>query len=164
MIGADPDVVALALADKADALRQELEAKVRANLSGAILKSRSGTLVNSINSDLEDDGSTFTASVESEDVPYANILEYGGKTGGGGGSGTGGTTSGTLGGALEPVAWVSQINNIYINGAIQPPSTWTATYPNTLTFGVAPSAGAIITADFTYAFVCRFLDDQNDFE
>ncbi len=82
MIGADldPDVVAQALAEKADSLRQELEAKVRANLSGAILKSRSGALLNSISSDLEDDGSTFTASVESDGVPYAGILEYGGKT------------------------------------------------------------------------------------
>ncbi len=82
MIGADldPDVVAHALADKADALRQELEAKVRVNLNGAILKSRSGALLNSISSDLEDDGSTFTSSVESADVPYAGILEYGGKT------------------------------------------------------------------------------------
>lgn len=76
----DPDAVAQALADKADALRQELEEKVRANLSGAVLKSRSGALLNSISSDLEDDGSTFTASVESDDVPYAGILEYGGKT------------------------------------------------------------------------------------
>jgi phage gpG-like protein len=76
----DPDVVTQALADKADALRQELEAQVRANLSGAILRSRSGVLLNSISSDLEDDGSAFTASVESDNVPYAGILEYGGKT------------------------------------------------------------------------------------
>ncbi len=75
----DPDAVTQALADKADALRQKLEARVRANLSGAILKSRSGGLLNSISSDLEDDGSAFTASVESDDVPYAAILEYGGK-------------------------------------------------------------------------------------
>jgi phage gpG-like protein len=76
----DPESVARALADKVDALRQELEAKVRANLSGAILKSRSGALLNSISSDVENDGSSFTASVESDGVPYAGILEYGGKT------------------------------------------------------------------------------------
>ena len=82
MIGVDldPDAVAQALADKADALRQELEAQVRANLTGAILRSRSGALLNSISSDLEDDGSTFAVSVESDDVAYAGILEYGGKT------------------------------------------------------------------------------------
>ena len=76
----DADALAAALADKADALRQELEAKVRANLSGAILKSRSGALLNSISSDIEDDGSGATATVTSTDVPYAGILEYGGKT------------------------------------------------------------------------------------
>lgn len=76
----DPDAVTQALSEKADSLRQELEAKVRANLTGAILKSRSGALANSISSDLEDDGATFTALVESDDVPYAGILECGGKT------------------------------------------------------------------------------------
>jgi len=76
----DPGAVATALADKADALRQALEAQVIANLSGAILKQRSGTLVGSISSDLENDGSSLTATVASQDVPYAAILEYGGKT------------------------------------------------------------------------------------
>ncbi len=82
MIGVDldADAVASALADKADALRQELEAKVRANLSGAILKSRSGALLGSISSDIENDGLRLTATVTSADVPYASILEYGGKT------------------------------------------------------------------------------------
>ncbi len=76
----DTDAVAAALADKADLLRQELEAEVKANLSGAILKTRSGALLGSISSDLENDGSSFTATVASDDVPYAGILEYGGKT------------------------------------------------------------------------------------
>ncbi|MDR3407073.1 MAG: hypothetical protein P4L68_01080 [Methylovirgula sp.] len=82
MIGVDldADAIAMALADKADALRQELEDKVRANLSGVILKSRSGALLDSISSDIEDDGSGVTATITSADVPYAGILEYGGKT------------------------------------------------------------------------------------
>ena len=80
MIGLDPDAVAAALADKADALRQALEAQVIANLSGAILTPRSGRLLGSIDSDLEDDGSGSMARVGSDDVPYAGILEYGGKT------------------------------------------------------------------------------------
>lgn len=78
--GLDPDAVAAALADKADALRQALEAQVIANLSGAILTSRSGRLAGSIASDLDNDGSGLTATIESDDVPYAGILEYGGKT------------------------------------------------------------------------------------
>lgn len=78
--GLDPDAVAAALADRADALRQALEAQVIANLSGAILTSRSGRLLGSISSDVDDDGSGPAATVESDDVPYAGILEYGGKT------------------------------------------------------------------------------------
>lgn len=78
--GLDPDAVAAALADKADALRQALEAQVIANLSGAILTPRSGRLLGSISSDVDDDGSGPAATVESDDVPYAGILEYGGKT------------------------------------------------------------------------------------
>jgi phage gpG-like protein len=83
MIGLDLDTetFAAALADKADALRQQLEDKIKANLSGAILQSRSGALLGSISSDIEDDGSGVTTTVTSADVPYAGILEYGGKTG-----------------------------------------------------------------------------------
>jgi len=80
VIGLDPEAVAAALADKAEALRQALEAQVIANLSGAILNVRSGRLLGSIESDLEDDGSGSTVRVESDDVPYAGILETGGKT------------------------------------------------------------------------------------
>lgn len=70
----------------------------------------------------------------------------------------------TLGGATEPVSWVnSPVSNVYLNGVNQP-SGWTLTQPNTLIFATAPGAGVAITATFTYAFNCRFLDDQEDFE
>lgn len=70
----------------------------------------------------------------------------------------------TLGGFIEPVSWVSSVGNIYFNGVAQPASTWTCVQPNTLAFYAAPAGGVEITADFSYAFVCRFLDDQVDFE
>lgn len=76
----DADAVYAALIDKADALRQALEARIKANLSGEILKTRSGALLGSISSDLDDDGSHVTVTAESDDVPYAGILEFGGKT------------------------------------------------------------------------------------
>ncbi len=38
------------------------------------------------------------------------------------------------------------------------------TTPNTLTFTTAPGNLVPITASFSYAFNCRFLDDQEDFE
>ena len=70
----------------------------------------------------------------------------------------------SLGGATEPVGWVTGIGNVTLGGAAQAPSAYALAQPNTLTFATAPAAGAAVAADFTYAFVCRFLDDQEDFE
>jgi len=70
----------------------------------------------------------------------------------------------TLGGWNEPVAWVTNIANVYLNGVAQPTGPWQLVAPNTLSFAYAPASGVIITADFTFAFQCRFLGDQMDFE
>jgi uncharacterized protein (TIGR02217 family) len=68
-----------------------------------------------------------------------------------------------LGGFVEPVSWVTAINNVYLNGAAQAPSSYSLVQPNTLNFpGIG--AGIAITADFSFAFNCRFLEDQMDFE
>ncbi len=84
------------------------------------------------------------------------------------GVGDGATTSFTmvrsLGAATEPVGWVTGVGAVYLGGLAQASAATTLAQPNTLTFAKAPAAGAAITADFTYAFVCRFLDDQEDFE
>ena len=69
----------------------------------------------------------------------------------------------TLGMAIETVSWVTTVSNVYLNGVNQP-SGWTLTTPNTLTFTAAPGNFVAITASFSYAFNCRFLDDQEDFE
>lgn len=83
-------------------------------------------------------------------------------------SGDGTTTSFTmmrsLGGFLEPVGWVGAIANVYLNGVVQPTSGYSLTAPNTLVFSSAPGGGVPVSADFSYAFNCRFLDDQMDFE
>jgi uncharacterized protein (TIGR02217 family) len=82
------------------------------------------------------------------------------------GTGDGATTSfafqRTLGGFTEPVSWVSAVSAVYLAGT--PASGWSLSQPNTLTFAAAPGNGVAITADFRFAFVCRFLDDQEDFE
>ncbi len=70
----------------------------------------------------------------------------------------------TLGGFAEPVGWVLSVANVYLNGSVQATSGWSLTAPNILTFVTAPAPAAVITADFTFAFNCRFIDDQNDFE
>jgi hypothetical protein len=84
--------------------------------------------------------------------------------GAGNGSTTAFTMSRTLGGFLEPVGWVTSIANVYLNGTAQSGSAYTLTTPNALTFGTAPGNGVTVAADFSYAFNCRFLDDQMDFE
>ncbi len=81
----------------------------------------------------------------------------------GDGSRTAFTFQRTLGGAIEPVSYVTSVSNVYLNG-IDQPSGWSFTAPRTLTFSVAPENGVTVTATFTYAFECRFLDDQVDFE
>ena len=82
-------------------------------------------------------------------------------------TGDGATTSFTLarslGGFLEPVGWVTALSNVYLNGTSQS-SGFSLTTPNTLVFTSPPGAGVVVSADFTYAFNCRFLDDQMDFE
>jgi uncharacterized protein (TIGR02217 family) len=69
----------------------------------------------------------------------------------------------TLGGFVEPVGWVTTLSNVYLNGARQT-TGFTLTTPNMLAFTAAPVSGVIVSADFDYAFNCRFLDDQMDFE
>ena len=68
----------------------------------------------------------------------------------------------TLGGAAEKISWVQQVSAVYVAGVAQ--SGFTVATPNSLTLAAAPASGAAITADFTYGFLCRFLDDQEDFE
>jgi hypothetical protein len=83
-------------------------------------------------------------------------------------TGDGSTTSFTmmrsLGGFLEPVGWVTAVANVYLNGAVQSSSSYSLTTPNALVFTSAPASSATVSADFSYAFNCRFLDDQMDFE
>ena len=67
----------------------------------------------------------------------------------------------TLGGIAEPVGWATSLANVTVGGA---PAVASLVAPATLAFATAPSAGAAIVADVGYAFLCRFLDDQQDFE
>jgi uncharacterized protein (TIGR02217 family) len=67
-----------------------------------------------------------------------------------------------IGGYFEPVSYVTSVSNVTINGAATTACTWNA--PNTIAFAAAPASGAPIAASFAYAFQCRFLDDQAEFE
>ena len=68
----------------------------------------------------------------------------------------------TLGGTTETVSWVQQVTAVRVAGVAQ--TGFSVATPNTLSLATAPASGAAITADFTYGFLCRFLDDQEDFE
>ncbi len=82
------------------------------------------------------------------------------------GAGDGATTAFTLGRAIggfyEPVSYVTGISSVTVNGAATGAYAFTA--PNMITFSSAPASGAAIAWTGTYAFQCRFLDDQLDFE
>jgi uncharacterized protein (TIGR02217 family) len=73
------------------------------------------------------------------------------------------TFSRYMGAFLEPVGWVTSVSNVYLNGVNQA-SGWSLTTPNSLVFATAPGSGVAIAATFAYAFVCRFDDDDMDFE
>ncbi len=68
----------------------------------------------------------------------------------------------TLGGTTETVSWATSLANVTVGGATT--TGWSLAAPNTLAFAAAPAAGAAVVADVGYAFLCRFLDDQQDFE
>ena len=84
------------------------------------------------------------------------------------GLGDGATTTFTfaraIGGYAETVGWVTSVATVYVGGTAQLPSAWSLNQPNILSFATPPLTGAAVTADFAYAFVCRFLDDSQDFE
>jgi len=69
------------------------------------------------------------------------------------------------GGFLEPITAPNVVSTIYLNGITQAPATYSVDPATGLvTFDTAPGSGLIITADFTYYFRCRFIDDKYDFE
>jgi uncharacterized protein (TIGR02217 family) len=69
------------------------------------------------------------------------------------------------GGFLEPIAAPNVVSAIYLDGITQTPGNYSVD-PNTglVTFGTAPRSGLIITADYSYYFRCRFIDDSYAFE
>ena len=68
----------------------------------------------------------------------------------------------TFGGQVEPVGWVTAVAAVYLAGA-PVTSGWTVS-GNTITFATPPASGVVVSADFSYGFVCRFLEDTIDFE
>ncbi|TXH54078.1 MAG: hypothetical protein E6Q97_11675 [Desulfurellales bacterium] len=61
----------------------------------------------------------------------------------------------------EPVGWVLNVSTVYVDGVAVDPSTWTVVAPNVLRFTTAPRIG-VVSADFNFAYLCRFTDDELD--
>jgi uncharacterized protein (TIGR02217 family) len=69
-----------------------------------------------------------------------------------------------------PVGGIQTINNVYLNGIVQLAASYSMDATNTkLVFSTsgsytAPPNGSIITADFSFYFRCRFMEDNLLFE
>ncbi len=78
-LAAMPERVQAALADRANALAAELQAKIQQKLSGDVLHAKSGALARSIVATIEATMAGVSVSVAANgDVKYAAIHEFGG--------------------------------------------------------------------------------------
>ena len=69
------------------------------------------------------------------------------------------------GGFLEPILAPNVVSAVYFNGIIQDPAGYSVdSMTGLVTFNSAPGSGLIITADYSYYFRCRFVDDSYAFE
>lgn len=75
----------------------------------------------------------------------------------------------TFGGFVEPITAPNVVSKVYVNGVDKvgfwTVSNWGTASPGVITFtgGYIPPAAAVITADFTYYWPCRFVDDSISF-
>ena len=69
------------------------------------------------------------------------------------------------GGFLEPILAPNLVSAVYLDGVTQSPASY-GVDPRTglVTFATAPGSGLVITADYSYYFRCRFIDDSYAFE
>lgn len=74
-----PERVRDALSDKANMLAAELQAKIQQKLSGTVLNTKSGALLRSIVTVIDDASANVSVTVSAGgDIKYAAIQEYGG--------------------------------------------------------------------------------------
>jgi uncharacterized protein (TIGR02217 family) len=70
-----------------------------------------------------------------------------------------------IGGFAEPILAPGTVTAIYFNGVVQsPPGYSVAAESGLVTFLTPPPVGLSITADFSFYFRCRFVDDHYDFD
>ncbi|QGM45838.1 baseplate megatron protein TIM-barrel domain-containing protein [Methylocystis heyeri] len=72
----------------------------------------------------------------------------------------------TTGGFSEPLAGVSSVSALYIDGVATPSSTWSLSsgYQPVVTLASAPSPGSVISMDASALWLCRFKDETLSLE
>jgi len=68
----------------------------------------------------------------------------------------------TLLGFTETVPYLTFLRGVRLDGV--PVANWSHTLPNVIHLPSAPPLGAVVSADFSYAWICRFASDTLDFE
>lgn len=65
----------------------------------------------------------------------------------------------------EPIGALREVFSVYLDDVPLYPNTTNFTYSDTLISLVdAPADGVVVRADFTFYFVCRFLEDKHDYQ
>jgi hypothetical protein len=69
----------------------------------------------------------------------------------------------------EPIGLVNTIFDVYLNGTLQGPTSYYASrnkiyFINTDGSPNPPGAGVVITMTFSYYYLCKFVQDEQDFE
>jgi uncharacterized protein (TIGR02217 family) len=69
------------------------------------------------------------------------------------------------GGFLEPIVAPNVVKAVYFNGIVQNPTNYSVDPMTGLVkFNIAPGEGLSISADYSFYFRCRFVDDSYAFE
>jgi len=64
----------------------------------------------------------------------------------------------------EAVGHLNQINNIFLDGVAVDPADYSFSAPNIIVFNNPPGNGVLVTATFSYYYICRFGSDAQDYE
>lgn len=65
---------------------------------------------------------------------------------------------------FEAIGRVNQLTEVRVNGSVVPTANYSIILPNSIKFNTAPANGAVVTATFTYWFICRFMEDMQGYD
>lgn len=64
----------------------------------------------------------------------------------------------------EAIGYLNTLTGVYLNGTLQSGANYSFVAPNIINFNTAPGAGVVVTATFTFWYVCRFLSASHSYE